>query len=79
MAMKARAAKESVEVSRERQESLHELLPCGKVAGPVVADQELPLELPRRSAVAASGVGGLGQPRRCEGDCTHREPPSVFR
>src|SRR5829696_2363288 len=66
------------QVARQRQETLDELIPSRKVAVPVVADQEPSLERPRGNAVVAFGVSGLGQPRRCEGDCTHREPPSIF-
>ena len=65
------------EVAGEGQESLRQLLPCGEVAVAVVADQELVLELPCGRAVATLGLRDTRQPRRCEGDCTHREPPSV--
>jgi hypothetical protein len=65
------------EVAGEGQESLRELLPCGEVAVAVVADQELVLELPCGRALATLGLRDTGQPRRCEGDCTHHEPPSV--
>ena len=65
------------EIASQRQETLHQLLTRGEVAELVIANQELSLDLPRGSAVGACRVGRSGQPRRCEGDCTHHGPPSV--
>ena len=66
------------QVARQRQEPLHELLPRGKVSESGGSGSGALARAPARQRGRCLGVGGLGQPRRCEGDCTHREPPSVF-